>query len=156
MMTFAVIRTLDPIVLLPLSTSFTRLIPLYSRSDTIVMSIGFSGRLIRCIISLLKLSDRLLLILYTSMLPPTSPVIRIGSPLQKRMIVFGIAFYPGFAFLMEIGSSMFFFYKSLKLNINLPKLHSSIFTYWCKYCWIVGTPFNINYLIGKIQTLKGV
>jgi len=47
------------------------------------------------------------------MFPATSPVIRIGSPLQNRMIVFGIGFSFGFDFLIQIGSSIFFFYKSL-------------------------------------------
>ena len=53
------------------------------------------------------------------MLPPTSPVIRIGSPLQKRMIVLGMALSPGLAFLMQIGSNMFFFYKSLKFRTKI-------------------------------------
>ncbi len=57
---------------------------------------------------------------------------------------------------MQIGSSMFFFSKSLKLQIKLPKFDSSVFADWCEHSWLIRAPLNVDNFISEIKTLESV
>lgn len=101
-------------------------------------------------------SWKILLRRYTSIYPFMSPVIKTGSPLQNRTIVLEAAGLPFLCFIVQIGSSMFFFYKSLSKNNRIPKFNTAILANRCENCRLVRTPLDINHLIINVQALERV